>query len=130
MVWIHPALGITTALLIIWMGLVGINASKRRPAAAKARRLHARVAPWAGLLAGISAIAGTASVYFLRDDLKFAQSWHFRIGWTCALLSLAVYILSRNMRRWRWAPRLHLYLGLLLLGCAFAVAFLGLDMLP
>ena len=88
------------------------------------------MAPWAGLLVGLSALLGTASVYWLRDDLKLAGGWHFRIGWSAALLSLAVWILSRKLRSWSWAPRLHLWLGLALVGCAFAVAFLGLDMLP
>lgn len=130
MVWIHPAIGAVAVSLMAWMAIEGLRSRHKKPYASGARRLHRRLAPWAGGLLVLSAFGGTASVYFLRDDLTMGQSWHFKLGWTAALLTAGTWLLSRKHRERPASKRFHPVVGLTALAVATLVAFLGLTMLP
>ena len=130
MAWFHPVLGITAVLLILWVGMAGLAARQRDPAAPAKRRQHKRFAPVAALLAGLALCGGMASVAFIRDDLDLAASWHFRVGWLCAALALGSWLSSRGIHRDPRLERLHPWLGLALMASAATLAALGVGLLP
>lgn len=134
MAWLHPVLGICTVLLILWVGMAGLGSRQRDPSAPAKRRQHARLAPVAGVLSLLAAVAGTASAALIRDDLVVATSWHFRVGWLCAALAVAAWLSSRRIhqapqRKRQW-KKLHPWIGLCLMAAAASVAALGVGMLP
>lgn len=130
MVWLHPIVGSCAVILVVWMALAGLDSRKARPEARVARLRHRRFTPVAASLCLLAAFAGTASVLWLRDDMDLAGTWHFRTGWTCALLAAAAWLSSRFLPRDRRARRVHPWIGLGLLAAAVATAFLGLEHLP
>lgn len=130
MAWLHPVLGITAVLLVAWMAMAGLRSRQRDPYAPQARRLHRRYAPLAGLLVVLAALAGTTSVGLLRQDMDLGQTWHFRVGWTAATLSVLTWLSSRRIHQQPRLKRVHPWLGLLLLAACATVALLGLDLLP
>ncbi|MCK6505387.1 DUF4079 family protein [Myxococcota bacterium] len=130
MAWLHPVLGITAVLLILWLGMAGLRARQRDPQAPAARRSHRRFTPLAVVLVLLALAGGMGSVALLREDLSLGQSWHFRVALLCAGLAVASWLSSRRLHQDPRLRRLHPWIGLALMASAAAMAALGVGMLP
>jgi hypothetical protein len=128
-IYVHPVLGAVSVGLLIWIGLQGLRGRHPKGYAGPARRRHATWVPW--IYGGIclSLVTGMASTAWLREDLGFAASRHFWLGWATALalgMNAALWWM-KNLER---AARLHRWLGIGALILAAIQAALGLGLLP
>lgn len=130
MLLLHPILGAASILLMLWIATLGFRGRHRKPYAADARRVHARLARLALAMVLLSAVAGTTSVALIRDDLDLAGSWHFRVGWGLALLMLVQAWLSSRFPARPGLRPVHAGLGVLTAAVGAALAALGMQMLP
>lgn len=130
MIWIHPVLGASAVILLVWLGAQGLRSRHKRSYAAQARTRHRKVSRWAFVLLVTAAIAGTASVYFLRSDLRPTGSFHFWLGWGACLLAGALAWSGPQVPTDPDAKQLHPLFGGLAMITAVIAATLGLGLLP
>jgi len=130
MAYVHPILGFITVLLLSVAALLGLRARHPRPYAKRSRRVHARLAPAVYVLALVTAVVGGVSTGWLRDDLPFGSTWHFRAGLAAVVLLTGGALASRWIPRHRRAGIVHLLCGLGALGAMLLLAVLGMDLLP
>ena len=127
---LHPVLGAFALAFTVRTALLGFRGRHRRPYAPEARRAHARGGPVALALVLAAALAGILSAAFLREDLKVATSWHFRVA---CILTLGMLTQRWMSGRFSRAPRLrpvHAWLGLGTLATGVVLAALGMNLLP
>jgi hypothetical protein len=130
-VYVHPVVGIVVLVLLVYSASLGFRARASRREAAALLARHARIAPlvYAGML--LVWVGGMMSTVFLRDDIDFAETFHFRIGTVMALLMTASFLTSRMMANGsRTARELHPWLGAGAVLLAAAQAVTGLRITP
>lgn len=129
--YLHPASGAAVLALLAYVASLGLRLrTARRGRAALAAR-HARLAPltYAAVLA--SWVAGAASTLWLRADLDFATTLHFRTGCAMALALSGSALTARAMRSGSAAAReIHPWLGGAAVLLAAAHLVTGLRLLP
>lgn len=127
----HPAIGVLSLAVLVFAGTLGLRSRtqirRRRDLLAR----HAWLAPLAFALAAVSWASGALSSFYLRGDLDFAASLHFRTGSLVIALMASSAVSSRAMRRGsRSARDLHPWLGAAALLLAAAQAATGLRIMP
>ena len=129
--YLHPATGAAALVLLAYAASLGLRLrTARRGRAALAAR-HARLAPLAYAAVLASWLAGAASTLWLRADLEFATTLHFRTGCAMALALSGSALTARAMRRGSAAARdLHPWLGAVAVLLAAAHVVTGLRLAP
>jgi len=135
-VYLHPVLGLVTLGLLFYAASLGIRARgiRARGRARIRERLlarHAVLAPRVLALATATWVAGAVSTAYLRDDLRWAETTHFRLG--AALVSVMVASLVTSRRALAGsenAREVHVWLGVAAILIAAAQAFTGLRITP
>lgn len=127
--YIHPVTGALTALLLCYVGSLGLRARSNRRQARRLLARHAQLAPIVYGIALASWAGGFASTWLLRRDLELGEGAHFRIG--VAL----VIALSGGALTSRWMDRasiraLHPWFGAAAMLLAAAQVFFGLQITP
>lgn len=128
-IYLHPLLGSAALILTVWLAMAGLRSRHQASYAAAARRTHRRLWPYVFGLVGLTAVGGTASVVFLRDDLSLASTNHFLAGWGLFTVMAVLWGLSRAFPA-SWARQVHLLTGFLCLLVGITVLVLGFDLLP
>ena len=124
--YVHPAIAALTAVLLGYVGSLGLRARNDRRRAHHWRARHARLAPFMYGLVLISWAGGVLSTWLLRPDLELAGSAHFRIG------AALVLTLSGGALSSRWMERaviraVHPWFGAAAMLLAAAQVFFGLQ---
>ena len=129
--YLHPIIGAVGLLLLGYVASLGFRMrTARRGRAALAAR-HARLAPIAYGIVLASWLIGAASTLWLRADLEFASSLHFRSGCAMAILLTGSALTAGAMRRGSAGAReIHPWLGALAVLLAAAHVATGLRMMP
>lgn len=127
---VHPFLGSVAVALFYWLTMLGFRGRHRKAYAPEARRRHALLGRVTLVLVLVSALLGTLSTAFLRDDLRVTASWHFKFGLGVAGLVLLQRWSSRRFQGRPGMRTLHVWTGLLALTAASILLALGLQMLP
>lgn len=130
MVYLHPIAGVAALLFLVYVGLLGFNARNRSRQRAALLARHARLAPYVYALVLLVWIGGAFSSAFLRSDLAFAQSFHFRLGCASAALLTGSALSAQWMNRYPWARSLHPWFGAGAVLLAAAQAVTGLRITP
>ena len=130
MAYVHPVIGFLVVSTLLWVASLGLRARQRRPSAAAARATHSRLAPVVLVVAVGTAVVGTVSVAWLRDDLTVARSWHFRVAWTVVGLLIAASLVSRRFGTVANARQAHALIGVTAALGALVGLLLGLGILP
>jgi hypothetical protein len=128
--WIHPVAGFLAVGLVVRGATLGWGARRRGPAAAIARRRHARLMPWVYGLVLLTWAGGLVTVWALRDDLDAAASGHFSVGSLIVALLTAGGLLSRRIRTDPRARLVHPWVGAAALLLCGVQVFLGLQIMP
>jgi len=131
MPYLHPLAGAVVLVLLLYVGLLGLQVRTARRDRARLAARHERLGTltYIGLL--ISWLGGAASTLFDRPDLSFAESLHFRSGTALALLLTGSWLTARAMRRGRMAARdWHPWLGAAAVLLAAAHVAAGLRLTP
>ncbi|HVO23611.1 MAG TPA: DUF4079 family protein [Candidatus Margulisiibacteriota bacterium] len=124
--YVHPVVAALTAVLLGYVGSLGLRARSDRRHAGQWLARHARLAPLMYGLALISWAAGVLSTWLLRPDLELAASAHFRIGLALVLTLSGGALSSRWMGR-ATIRALHPWLGAAAMLLAAAQVFFGLQ---
>jgi hypothetical protein len=130
MVYVHPALGALTVVLVLLLGMQGLRSTHRAAYAADARRAHRRLSWWVFGLGVVVLGLGFGSTAWLRDDLAVAQTSHVLAAVPFVLLMAINAALSRRFAGSPRARVAHKWLGLVLMVAAVAVVALGMRLLP
>lgn len=130
MAYLHPIAGAAALLFLVYVGLLGFNARTRPRQRAGLLARHARLAPWVYVAVLAVWIGGAYSSAFLRPDLSFASSLHFRLGCTSAALLTASALSAQWMYRYPWVRELHPWFGAAAVLLAAAQAVTGLRITP
>jgi hypothetical protein len=130
LVYVHPALGLVSLCLLVWLATAGFRARHAAPYASGSRRLHRRLGNLVAVLFVLSAGSGLATTVFMRDDLSPATTWHAVAGAAGVALIAALYLLGTQVPRRRWARRLHPWVGIAALAAGGALFVLGVGLLP
>lgn len=130
MAFVHPVLGALTVLFSVFVMSRGLASRRAGPRAHAARRVHRRWAPWALAAMCLSAVSGTASTVFLRDDLTLGETWHLAVGWTAVAWMASAGLLTRAFTRDPRLRSVHPWLGLVSVALAITQAILGIQLLP
>ena len=129
--YLHPLIGAAALGLLGYVATLGFRMrTARRGRAALAAR-HARLAPiaYGGVLA--SWAIGVGSTVWLREDLDFAATLHFRTGCALALLLTGSALTARAMRHGSAGARdIHPWLGAAAVLVAAAHVAAGLRLMP
>jgi len=128
--FVHPVIGLLTVLLAVFVMSRGLTSRRRDSRAHAARRIHRRWAPWALAAMALSAVTGTASTVFLRQDLSLGETWHLAVGWTAVAWMSAAGLLTRAFTRNPSLRRVHPWLGVVSVALAVIQAILGIQLLP
>ena len=127
----HPVLGVVSLAVLVFAGILGLRSRTQPRRRRDLLTRHAWLAPIGFTLAAISWASGALSSYYLRGDLDFAASLHFRTGTLIIALMASSALSSRAMRRGsRSARDLHPWLGAAALLLAAAQAATGLRIMP
>ena len=128
--YLHPVAGAAVLALLAYVASLGFRLrTARRGRAALAAR-HARLAPFAYAAVLASWVAGAASTLWLRDDLDFAASLHFRTGAGMAVLLTGSALTARAMRGGAAARDIHPWLGAAAVLLAAVHVVTGLRIMP
>lgn len=130
MAFVHPVIGALTVLLAVFVMSRGLASRRAAPRAHAARRIHRRWAPWALAAMVLSAVTGTASTIYLRQDLTLGETWHLAVGWTAVAWMSAAGLLTRAFTRNPGLRAVHPWLGIVSVGLALLQAILGIQLLP
>jgi hypothetical protein len=131
MPYLHPILGAASLLLLVYVASLGFRMRTVRRGRGALAALHARLAPiaYGGVLA--SWLLGAGSALWLRSDLDFAATLHFRTGCAMAALLTGSALTARSMRMGSGAAReIHPWLGAAAVLLAAAHAATGLRIMP
>jgi hypothetical protein len=127
----HPVAGVVTLIALVTAGSMGLRARAQPRRRRELLERHSWVAPIAFGLVIASWVGGALSSFYLRHDLDFAASLHFRTGALIVALMGSSALSSRAMRRGsRTARELHPWLGAAALLLAAAQAATGLRIMP
>jgi hypothetical protein len=129
--YLHPVVGAAVLALLAYVASLGFRLrTARRGRAALAAR-HARLAPFAYAAVLASWVGGAASTLWLRDDLDFASTLHFRTGAVMAALLTGSALTARAMGRGSAAARdIHPWLGAAAVLLAAVHVVTGLRIMP
>lgn len=130
MIYLHPILGGFAVATLLWIEAQGIRSRHARSYAPRARAIHRSYAKFALILIIMAEIGGTASVVFLRTDLKPTGSYHFWLGWGSATLASTLAWTGSQLANDPDARRIHPALGYAVLVVAALTFTLGLGLLP
>jgi hypothetical protein len=130
MIYLHPVLGALAVAAFLWIGTQGIRSRHARSYAPKSRAFHRRYAKVALILIVLAALGGTASVAFLRDDLKLSGSLHFWLGWGVATMASTLAWTGSQLGQDPDARRIHPALGYVALAVGALTFTFGLGLLP
>jgi hypothetical protein len=128
--YIHPIAGVATLALLVYLAMLGFNARNRPRQRAALLARHARFAPYVYVLVLLSWCGGAFSTAFLRGDLSFAQTFHFRLGCASVALLTGSALSAQWMERHPWARELHPWFGGAAVLLAAAQAVTGLRITP
>jgi len=129
--YLHPISGALVLAALLYAGALGLQLRRTRRGRAEIAARHALLGRivFAGVL--LSWLAGAASTLWARDDLRFAETLHFRLGSAMVLLLSASWWTSRAMLRGNVNAReLHPWLGAAALLLAAAHEVTGLRLTP
>jgi hypothetical protein len=130
LLYLHPAVSLTTVVLAGWGASLGLRSRLPRRDAALSRQRHAALMPWVYLLVLLNWPAGYAATVWLRPEIESAASGHFTAGIGIVVVLSAVALLSRHVATDPRARAVHPVLGAVaLLLCGIQI-FLGLQLLP
>lgn len=131
MPYLHPILGAASLLLLVYVASLGFRMRTVRRGRAALGALHARLAPIAYVAVLASWLIGAGSTLWLRSDLSFASTLHFRTGLAMAALLTGSALTARSMRFGSSAAReIHPWLGAAAVLLAAAHAATGLRVMP
>lgn len=130
MIYVHPVLGALAVSALLWIGTQGMRSRHARSYAVPARQFHRKYAKVAWILILTAALAGTASVAFLRPDLELTRSFHFWSGWSTALVACGLAWSGPQIHADADARRLHPAMGVTALVLGVLTATLGMGLLP
>ena len=129
--YVHPVLGVVSLAALVSAGILGLRSRTQLRQRRDLLARHAWLAPLAFTLVGVSWVSGALSSFYLRGDLDFAASLHFRTGTLIVVLMATSAVTSRAMRRGNPSARdLHPWLGAAALLLAAAQAVTGLRIMP
>jgi hypothetical protein len=129
--YLHPAVGVVVLALLVGVGSLGLRARTLPRRRHELLVRHARLAPIAYALVGLTWLAGVLSTLLLRADLSIATSLHFRSGALIVLLMTGSAISARAMRHGnRTARGIHPWLGAGAILLAAAQVATGLRIMP
>jgi hypothetical protein len=77
-----------------------------------------------------SAVTGTATTVYVRDDLTLGETWHFAVGWTAVAWMACAGLLTRAFTRDPRLRSVHPWLGVVSVALAVVQAILGIQLLP
>ena len=129
--YLHPIAGAAVLALLAYVASLGFRLRTARRGRARLAAQHARLAPLTYWLVLASWVGGAASTLWLRDDLAFASTLHFRTGAAMAALLTGSALTARAMPGGGTTAReIHPWLGAaaVLLAAAHVVA--GLRIMP
>jgi len=129
--YLHPILGAAVLLLLGYVASLGFRMrTARRGRAALAAR-HARLAPIAYGAVLATWMVGAGSTLWLRPDLDFASTLHFRTGCVLAALLTGSALTARALRAGSAAAReIHPWLGAAAVLVSAAHVVSGLRVMP
>lgn len=127
---VHPVLGTATILAAAWVMTRGLTARTGSKKATNARRVHKRWAPWVFAAMLTSGLSGTASTYFLRDDLTLGETWHLAVGWLAIGVMGVAGLLTRAFTRNPTLRNVHPWIGVGSVALAILQGILGIELLP
>ena len=130
MIYVHPVIGTIALAALLWLASAGLRSRHRAAYASDARLQHRWLGPWVLALVLFEAGSGTATTWFLREDLDATTSWHFIAGWSAAVLMVVLWTLSRLMARYPVARSAHPVVGLLAVAVGATIGVLGFSLLP
>jgi hypothetical protein len=129
--YLHPIAGGLVLVLLAYLGSLGLRSRGRKRGGSLLLARHARIAPFVWALALVSWAGGALSTLWLRGDLGFGDSLHFRIGTLMVVFLTGNALTARAMRRGNSTARdLHPWLGAAALLLAAAHAVTGLRIMP
>jgi uncharacterized protein DUF4079 len=129
--YLHPISGGLVVALLAYVASLGFRLRTARRGRAALAAWHARLAPIAYATVLATWVTGAASTLWLRDDLAFASTLHFRTGSLMAALLTGSALTARAMHGGGTTAReIHPWLGAgaVLLAAAHVVA--GLRIMP
>ncbi|HVN85789.1 MAG TPA: DUF4079 family protein [Candidatus Binatia bacterium] len=130
LLYLHPVVALLAVVALAYVGQLGFRSRRVRRGGAAMLQRHAKVTPYVYALVMINWILGSASVWWGRSDLDFAESGHFRVGCYVAIVLTATMLLSRWIDRIANARIIHPLLGALAVLLAGFQVFLGLQIMP
>lgn len=129
--YLHPIIGGAALLVLGYVASLGFRMRTARGGRAALAASHARLAPIAYAIVLASWLAGAASTLWLRPDLEFASSLHFRSGCAMAILLTGSALTARAMRHGSAGAReIHPWLGAAAVLLAAAHVATGLRLMP
>jgi hypothetical protein len=129
--YLHPVLGAASLALLVYVASLGFRMRNARRGRAALAASHARWAPLAYALTLVSWAIGAGSTLWLRPDLEFATSLHFRSGAALVLLFSGSALTARYLRRGNASAReIHPWLGAGAVLLAAVHAAMGLRIMP
>jgi hypothetical protein len=130
MSYLHPIFGAITLALLVYIAVLGFDARNRPRQRQVLLARHARLAPYVYVLVLLSWCGGAFSTAFLRGDLRFADSLHFRLGCASAALLTGSALSAQWIDRYPWVRELHPWFGGVAALLAAAQAVTGLRITP
>jgi hypothetical protein len=129
--YFHPIIGASSLVLLVYVASLGFRIRTARRGRAQLAAVHARLAPISYAAVLVSWLLGAGSALWLRTDLDFASTLHFRTGCAMAVLLTGSAITARSMRIGSAAARdIHPWLGASAVLLAAAHAATGLRIMP
>jgi len=128
--YLHPIVGAISLILLVYLAVLGFNARSRPRRRGELLARHARLAPYVYVLVLLSWCGGALSTTFLRGDLSFASTFHFRLGCASVALLTGSALSAQWMERYPWARELHPWFGGAAVLLAAAQAVTGLRITP
>ncbi len=129
--YLHPITGAAVLALLGYVASLGLRLRTARRGRAVLAARHARLAPIAYAVVMASWVVGAGSTLWLRDDLDFASTLHFRTGCAMAIALTGSALTARSMRRGSTAAReIHPWLGGAAVLLAAAHVVMGLRIMP
>jgi hypothetical protein len=129
--FIHPVIGGLAVLGMLWLGSRGLLARQGGKTATAKRRWHAKWGNTILATMALAAVTGTSTVFFVRDDLDVAGTWHFIAGWTATTCMAAIAVATpRRFRKNDAVKQGHPIVGVVAMVVGVAVLLLGFELLP
>ena len=126
--WLHPATGLVSVLLLARAAAFGLGIRRGGPRALEQRASHVTLARRVWWLVAVNWLLGLGTVWAYRPELDVAASTHFTAGTGVLLVLSAARLVSRRIPRDPWARTWHPLLGAVALLLAGVQVFLGLQL--